>query len=147
MTRAGLAARGVEALIDLVLSYAILYIVAAATGNTIEGGGLYLTIGPLTLGLALCLAYFVVFEALWGATVGKLATNLRVVRADDGGPIGWSGAIIRNVIRLVDGLVFYLVGFICICVTSKRQRLGDLAAGTMVVPHGAHDTQATAKSS
>ena len=40
MTRAGLAARGVEALIDLVLSYAILYIVAAATGNTIEGGGL-----------------------------------------------------------------------------------------------------------
>ena len=147
MTRAGLAARGIEALIDLVLSYVILYIVAAATGSTTEGGGFYLSNGALYLGLALCLASFVVCEALWGATLGKLATNLRVVREDDGGPIGWSNAIIRNLMRFIDGLVFYLVGFICICVTSRRQRLGDLAAGTMVVRRGAQDAQGPRRSS
>src|ERR1700674_1249729 len=44
-----------------------------------------------------------------GATLGKLATNLRVVRENDGGPIDWSASIIRNVLRLIDGLVLYMV--------------------------------------
>ncbi len=133
MTAARFMPRGIAALIDLALCYAILYSVALVTGNATEGGGFHLSNGPLLLGLALCLAYFVMLEALWGVTIGKLAANLRVISVDDAGPIGWSGAIIRNILRAVDGLVLYLVGFIAICVTSKHQRLGDLAARSVVV--------------
>jgi len=129
--------RGVEAFIDLVVCYVLLYIVAAITGSTVAEGGFHLRNGPLNVGLALCFAYFVVLEGLWGATLGKLATNLRVVRENDGGRIDWSAAIIRNVLRPIDGMVLYLVGFIAICVTRKRQRIGDKVAGTIVVRRAA----------
>jgi uncharacterized RDD family membrane protein YckC len=56
-----------------------------------------------------------------------------VVREADGAPIGWREAIVRNVMRPLDGLVLYLLGFVAICVTRKGQRLGDLVAGTLVV--------------
>ncbi len=133
MIKAGLAVRGVEALIDLMVSYVIFYGVAALTGSTTQQGGFYLRGAPFFIGLGLCLAYFVVFEAMLGATLGKLATHLRVVREADGGPIGWRASIIRNLMRLIDGLVLYLIGFIAVCLTRKRQRLGDLVANTMVV--------------
>jgi uncharacterized RDD family membrane protein YckC len=133
MKTAGIAVRGVEALIDLAVCYAMLYVVAAITGNTIEGGGFHLTGSPFMVGVGLCLAYYIVLEAALGATLGKLATNLRVVRENDGGPIGWSASIIRNLLRLIDGLVFYIIGLIAICASKKRQRLGDMVAGTMVV--------------
>jgi len=68
-------------------------------GTTTEGGGFYLHNAPLTLGEGLCFAYYVVLEATWGATLGKLATNIRVVREDDGGPIAWRAAVIRNLLR------------------------------------------------
>jgi uncharacterized RDD family membrane protein YckC len=133
MPIAGIAVRGVEAFIDLVVCYVIMYVVAAITGQTTVGGGWKLSGAPFLVGLGLCLAYFIVLEATWGATLGKLATNLRVVRESDGGPIDWSAAIIRNVLRLIDGLLLYLVGFIAICVSPKRQRIGDKVAGTIVV--------------
>jgi uncharacterized RDD family membrane protein YckC len=133
MKTAGIVVRGVEALIDLIVCYVMLYVVAAITGNTIEGGGLHLTGAPVMVGVGLCLAYYIVLEAMWGATLGKLATNLRVVRENDGGAIGWSASIIRNLLRLIDGLVFYIIGFIAICASKKRQRIGDRVAGTIVV--------------
>ena len=136
MSRAGIAVRGVEALIDLVVVVVILYLIALATGHTIDGG-FDLPTGPTLVGLVLCLAYFIVLEALLGATLGKLATNLRVVREIDGAAIDWSAAIIRNLFRLIDGFVLYLLGFIVICATSKRQRIGDLVAGTVVVRRAA----------
>jgi len=136
MPTASIAMRGLEALIDLVLCYLILYGVADATGNA-AGAGFYLQNGPALLGIALCLGYFIVLEALFGLTLGKLVTNLRVVREEDGAPIGWRAATIRNLMRLVDGLVLYLVGFVAICVSRRRQRLGDMAAHTLVVRRNA----------
>ena len=106
-------------------------------GTTTAGGGFYLRNAPLTLGEGLCFAYYVVLEATWGATLGKLATNIRVVRENDGGPIAWRAAVIRNLLRPIDGLVFYLLGFIVICVSQKRQRIGDEVAGTIVVRRSA----------
>ena len=135
-TSAGIGVRGVEALIDLIVVLVIFYLVALATGHTIDGG-FDLPTGPTLVGLVLCLAYFIVLEALLGATLGKLATNLRVVREIDGAAIDWSAAIIRNLFRLIDGFVLYLLGFIVICATSKRQRIGDLVAGTVVVRRAA----------
>ena len=132
MPKAGIAVRGVEAFIDLVVCYVIFYVTAAVTGHTIRDGGFRLAGAPFFIGLGLCLSYFVVFEAIWGATLGKLGTQLVVVRAADGAPISWRDAIVRNVMRLLDGLVLYLIGFVAMCLTRKRQRLGDLVAGTQV---------------
>jgi uncharacterized RDD family membrane protein YckC len=134
MTPAGKGIRGLEALIDTLVCLGIFYVEAVLTGNTTaEGVGFDVTGAAAFVGFAVCLAYFIVCEAVLGATIGKLLTKLRVVREVDGGPIGWGAAIIRNLFRIVDGFAFYLVGFITICVTSKHQRLGDIVAGTIVV--------------
>ena len=76
--------------------------------------------------------YYIVLEATQGATLGKMALGLRVVKVD-GSPISWQESIIRNVLRIIDGLFFYLVGAILVWNSPLRQRLGDRAAGTVVV--------------
>ena len=76
--------------------------------------------------------YYIVMEATRGATLGKMALGLRVVKVD-GSPISWQESLIRNVLRIVDGLFFYLVGAILVWTSPLRQRLGDRAAGTVVV--------------
>jgi len=85
--------------------------------------------------LALTLAYFVVLEGAFGATVGKLVLGIRV-RALDGTRIGFGAAAIRNVARVVDGfpyLIPYLVGAIAVSRSETDQRLGDRWAKTVVV--------------
>jgi uncharacterized RDD family membrane protein YckC len=84
--------------------------------------------------LALQPCYYFALEATVGRTVGKLALGLRVLRADGGHPS--TGMIFRRtLLRPVDGFPAYLTGFITMLVTGaqRRQRLGDLAAGTIVV--------------
>ncbi len=72
------------------------------------------------------------FEATSGATPGKRVMGIKVVR-EDGGVPGWGAAIVRNVLYIVDGIGLYLVGFILMLATEKKQRLGDMAARTIVV--------------
>jgi uncharacterized RDD family membrane protein YckC len=78
--------------------------------------------------------YYVFFEMLWnGQTPGKRWTGLRVIRAD-GTPITLSESLIRNLTRLVDFLpAAYGVGIITMFIDKQSRRLGDLAAGTLVV--------------
>jgi uncharacterized RDD family membrane protein YckC len=98
-------------------------------------GGNYMTTTAVTWPLLtmVWLLYFTIPEALFGATPGKLWNKLRVVRLD-GKPLGLRDVVIRNVIRLIDGLpVLYLVGGLSVLATRGSQRLGDLAAGTTVV--------------
>lgn len=79
--------------------------------------------------------YPMVFEAgRWGATPGKRMMGLRVVRVS-GSPISPGQAFVRNILRWVDGLPFSTYGFGMVsCLATKRfQRLGDLAAGTVVI--------------
>jgi len=80
----------------------------------------------------LALAYFIVLEATQGATLGKMALGLRVTRTD-GAPISWTESIIRNLLRIIDGLFVYLVGAILIWTSPLKQRLGDRVAKTVVV--------------
>jgi uncharacterized RDD family membrane protein YckC len=89
-----------------------------------------LLLGPLAL--LLPISYYIVMEATLGATLGKMALGLRVVKID-GSPIGWSESIIRNLLHIVDFLFFYLVAAILIWNSPLRQRLGDHAAKTVVV--------------
>ncbi len=77
-------------------------------------------------------AYFFILEATQGATLGKRVLGLRIVRMD-GSPIGWSESIIRNLLRIVDGLFGYLVGAIIIWNSPLKQRLGDKVAQTVVI--------------
>jgi uncharacterized RDD family membrane protein YckC len=78
--------------------------------------------------------YFLIAEAMFGGqTPGKRALRLRVV-GDQGQPITFSQALIRNLVRVVDFLpVYYGVGLITLFINGRGKRLGDLAAGTVVV--------------
>jgi uncharacterized RDD family membrane protein YckC len=82
------------------------------------------------------LLYFPIMERYFGATLGKLALGLRVVR-EDGSPLDWQSSILRNVLRLVDGIANYLVGAILIWTSPTKQRLGDRVAHTLVVKKNA----------
>lgn len=78
--------------------------------------------------------YPVLFEIYFeGATPGKKALGLRVVR-DDGTPVDWTASVLRNLLRFADGLPFgYQVGLASIMMSKDFKRLGDLAAGTVVI--------------
>ncbi len=78
------------------------------------------------------LVYLVFFEGVLGGTPGKFILALRV-RSVEGGACGLGGAVVRNLLRLVDGIAVYLVALIVALVTKKKQRVGDLAAHTVVV--------------
>jgi len=73
-------------------------------------------------------------EVNWGgATPGKKALGLVVIH-DDGTPVGWPAALTRNLLRFVDFLpAFYLFGMVSMIVSRDFRRLGDHAAGTLVV--------------
>jgi uncharacterized RDD family membrane protein YckC len=96
---------------------------------------------PAALGPAL-VAWFILdwgynagLEILFnGQTIGKKAVGIRVV-SEDGVPITAAQAVLRNLVGAVDGVApfIYMPGLISIFATSRFQRLGDLAAGTMVV--------------
>jgi len=88
----------------------------------------------LAVGFVIYSAYFAVFEAVWsGQTPGKRLVGLRVIDVS-GRPVGVYSAILRNVLRLVDQLPgFYALAIASVLVTRRNQRLGDIAAGTVVV--------------
>lgn len=88
----------------------------------------------IVLGFILYYGYFAVFEALWnGQTPGKRVVRLRVITTS-GRPITAYEALLRNLVRIVDQLpVVYTVGLLAVFFTERNQRLGDLAADTVVV--------------
>lgn len=81
--------------------------------------------------------YPVLFEVLRGGqTPGKKMMGLRVVYAD-ATPIGWNASLLRNLLLFADMVPgFYLTGIVSMCLTRRFQRLGDLAANTLVVHVG-----------
>jgi uncharacterized RDD family membrane protein YckC len=81
---------------------------------------------------ALVAGYYLLLETYRGQTLGKMVTGIRVVDAAGGRP-SFRAIVIRTVLRLVDGVASYLVAFVCTVATPRRQRLGDLAAGTLVL--------------
>ncbi len=128
---AGVWVRAMAYSIDLVLLTLVdmLIIVAGLlTGSPPEV--FFVWAAPLMV--LLFFGYFIALEATLGATVGKLACDLRVVKTD-GTALTWSGALIRNLLRLVDGLFSYLVGVLLIWRSPRKQRLGDRVAKTVVI--------------
>ena len=87
---------------------------------------------PFLLTVLLAFGYFFGTEAFGGQTLGKKIVGTRVV-FDKGAELTTGQALIRTVMRVVDGFAFYLVGFVAVLASSKNQRLGDMAASTRVV--------------
>src|SRR5579875_3597992 len=113
-------------IIDGILGGIAVASINAAQGMTILASLLYLIMFVIDV------LYFFWLEATQGATLGKKIMGLKVVRLD-GSPIGWNESIIRNLLRIVDGLFYYLVGAIIIWNSPLKQRLGDKVARTVVV--------------
>lgn len=136
---AGLGSRFVATLIDLLIQAAVVI----AAGLALVGVEIF-SEGSVASGLGaavfsvvfflVILGYDILFEVLAsGRTPGKRWTGLRVVRTG-GQPVRFITSAIRNLVRLVDFLPFsYAVGAVSILATPRNQRLGDLAAGTLVV--------------
>jgi uncharacterized RDD family membrane protein YckC len=142
---AGIVPRALAFGVDLALRGALLFALALGLGKLGNiGVGLWLIIVFLLEWL-----YPVLFEVYGnGATPGKRLLGLTVVESG-GLPVGWRAAVIRNLLRFADFLPF-LYGFATLSLlqTARFQRLGDLAAGTVVVwrqkPQAAHELPAAA---
>jgi uncharacterized RDD family membrane protein YckC len=88
---------------------------------------------PTLLYGVIVVLYYILLEGYLGQTVGKMLLGIEVVREDTGEVPGLGGATIRTLLRIVDGLFSYLVAFISVLISGKNQRLGDMAAHTLVV--------------
>jgi uncharacterized RDD family membrane protein YckC len=133
---AGPGSRFLAQLIDFPIQVAILVVAllgGLALGGVIRDANAALAAAAI-LGFIVVWGYFPVSEAVWsGKTLGKYAFGLRVV-GDQGEPIQVSQAVIRNLVRIVDfAPVLYGVGIIALFWNGRGKRLGDLAAGTVVV--------------
>jgi uncharacterized RDD family membrane protein YckC len=131
MQGVGVFRRAVAVLIDGIILFIVYYAVALATGGTNAASFSMTGLAALTT-YAVGFAYFIVMEATRGATIGKLVMGLKVVK-QDGSAMDWGASIIRNLLRIIDGFCFYLVGAILVWATKSKQRLGDIAAHTLVV--------------
>lgn len=145
-----LGKRASATLIDFILVSALQYWLSlvfgvyqpVASGSDtalINGDGMVLYVGQAaTLSYfwlaIIIIAYFTFFEALFGATPGKGLLRLQVVNLDGGRPTV-RALLTRNVFRLVDALpLLYIVGGLVAQSTVHEQRVGDIIAGTTVIP-------------
>src|ERR1700758_1559253 len=144
---AGIGSRFLAILIDTLLQVAayvaivlifVLVISAApksgTTGELSHSGEKWLIAGLILFHFLMYWGYFTLFEAFWnGQTPGKKLFKIRVIQ-DSGRQITFFEAMIRNLIRVIDLVPsFYLVGVIAMACNRRHKRLGDLAAGTLVV--------------
>jgi uncharacterized RDD family membrane protein YckC len=132
MEPVGVGLRAVATIIDTALLFVIGYIIAMFTGGT-SRGGFELSGIPAFIWLVIAIGYYTVMEAQSGATIGKRLVGLKVVKLDAAAPIDMQASLVRNVLRIVDGIVFYLVAAIAVWTSDKKQRIGDRVAGTIVV--------------
>jgi len=95
---------------------------------------LYLFAAFLLVQIVIEWGYFVIWElSSGGRSLGKMVLDLRVVR-DGGAPITLRESLVRNLLRVVDILpANYLMGLIAMVLSAEGKRLGDVAAGTVVV--------------
>lgn len=145
-TLAGVGSRAAAAVLDLIIlgvTEIALTIVLMGTAGALEKHGshtgttssawLFAVIALLSF--ALLWGYYVFFEAIWdGQTPGKRWLSIRVVQ-DGGYSVSFGASAVRNLIRIVDlqpGLTYGL-GILSVVISKSGKRLGDIAAGTIVV--------------
>ena len=137
---AGIGSRFMAALIDTLILVLLQLVVGligafavAQLGDLDAAQSVLLAIWA-TASFILLWGYYLVFELIWnGQTPGKRAVGLRTVR-EGGRPITAVASIIRNLVRIIDFLPgLYGLGVLTMFIDKRSRRLGDLAAGTLVV--------------
>ncbi len=153
---AGIGSRFIGALIDnLILGIALFllnllllqllgWLGGAEGATTLAGAAIagewasgFVTALYILLNFLLLWGYYIVFELIWnGQTIGKRIAKTRVVRLN-GNPAGVLEIVVRNLLRMVDFLpVAYGVGLAVMFFNRHARRLGDFAAGTLVIKEG-----------
>lgn len=146
---AGVGSRLIAAAIDytvlfigeIVISFAVFFLAALIARLfpplQADSPTLALAAGLASIGAAVLLiflawwGYFMLFELLWnGQSPGKRMLGIRVVRAD-GQPLGAVTSLVRNLLRAID--MFLFVGVLAMLLDARSRRLGDFAAGSLVV--------------
>lgn len=140
---ASVGSRIVAAIIDMIILWVIMAIIAiplglgtaiySMTGMTgaFDAALLGMMASYMILGAVINLGYFTYLEGSSGQTLGKKLVNIKVVK--EKGSMTYVDAFVRTLLRIIDGIAFYLIGFIVVIATDKKQRIGDMAAGTLVV--------------
>lgn len=137
--QAGVGRRALAQLVDALIlavffALIIIALVFLFVVNPFRNASQYV-VGALIVLSFLCFwGYFIAFEYfLAGQTPGKRAMKIRVVRTD-GRAVTFFSSSVRNLLRIIDFLpIGYLAGVICMMVDKHERRIGDLAAGTVVV--------------
>ena len=137
---AGIGSRFLAIALDLLLQIAA-YVVLGLIAALVSSVGIIGVMGK-QWGIAILIfaaftvqfGYFALFETFWnGQTPGKRWTHLRVIQ-DSGRPITAYDAILRNLLRIVDALPsLYAIGIVTMLISRENKRVGDYAAGTVVV--------------
>ena len=130
LTLAGLGSRLVASLADTVVK-GVIVLLAAMLAGAIGASAIFVALVSVPI---LFFGYETFFETRWsGRTPGKRWNGLRVVMAD-GSPVTFTPVLVRNLLRVVDWLpAMFSLGALLVFTTKKNQRLGDLAAGTLVI--------------
>jgi uncharacterized RDD family membrane protein YckC len=119
-------AHAIDTLIAMLLAIAAMKGVALSTG---QGSAAFI------FGVVVYLGYYIICEGIWSRTPGKMMLGLIVVTSD-GYTIGWSKAIVRTLIRLIEVNPAFFGGApagLTIILSHRNQRLGDMAADTVVI--------------
>src|SRR5262245_22411476 len=129
---AGPGSRIIEAIIDLAIQFAIIFVIGMIMTQTwpdsTAASVVFLVVSFLVLW-----GYYPLLEGLWnGQTIGKRVCQLRAVMKD-GQPMTIGPVLVRNLIRIPEEFIFPFVALISMIVSAKAQRLGDLAGGTIVI--------------
>ena len=138
---AGLGSRFLALLIDSLLFCAVFFPITRITkgvwlmapADHLWRFGWFISDPICLIFLLVIVVYFVVLEGLFGRTIGKWLIGIKVVTVEGAMP-GLTRALVRNLLRLVDGLpAFSILGIVMIAVSAERTRIGDVVAGTRVV--------------
>lgn len=136
MRYVGVGRRFLAILVNSIILGVIKSVISFAFGGVhVEGGSVStsLTGFPAVIIILIPILYFVVLEAVMSGTLGKMLLGMRITTLD-GSRIGWGASIVRNLLRVIDGLpIAYILGAILIWTSPYKQRLGDRVAHTIVV--------------
>jgi uncharacterized RDD family membrane protein YckC len=123
------------AALPLGMTFAALAFIQAGHGADPQGSTLRVALlaGGLVFTGLMWMVLLCWLVARWGKSPGKKLLGITVLRIDSLTPPGWGRAALRTVLWMADGQFFSLVGILAMAFTANRQRVADLAAGTVVV--------------
>ncbi len=122
---------GAPAIIGALLLFPIFDMEKMFRSNSFPLVGVGLMLGEVLWGI-LCIFAYSFLEGKWGATPGKWIAGIRVLGTDLH-PCGFGRALVRNLLKFIDGFFNFMVGILLSALSENWQRLGDMAARTVVV--------------